>query len=137
MLHQLLLGRRHAGPQHDKGSDCLAPFGVRKAKHGDLANGELATYHGFVMQEEPTVVRNGPSSQLVGPITTPSDSDFFINEINNQTVNSFNGVVATSTDKVHSLTVSAANAPPAAAPRKSNANPAGIDGSGGRGTKRK
>ncbi|MBV9122451.1 MAG: IPT/TIG domain-containing protein, partial [Planctomycetes bacterium] len=75
---------------------------------GDLANAELSTYHGYVMQDLPgrtaadLANQQGGASAIAsatGPITRPLDTDLFIDQVDNPTAGAFNGTIATFTDK--------------------------------------
>jgi hypothetical protein len=66
---------------------------------GDLANGELATYNGFVVQEEWGRKLTDPPHKATGQVVAPSDTDFMITAINNPTEGNFNGLFATFVDR--------------------------------------
>src|ERR1019366_10500822 len=56
---------------------------------GDLANAELATYHGYVVQEEWGRNSGDPVGQASGPEVVPSDADFYVSQVNNPTTGNF------------------------------------------------
>jgi hypothetical protein len=91
-----------AHPQGDLGwLDVIDPVGNGQPggfEIGDLANAELATYHGFVVQEEWGRKPTDPPHTATGPVVAPGDTDFMITKINNPTEGLFNGVFATFID---------------------------------------
>jgi hypothetical protein len=91
-----------AHPQGDLGwLDVVDPVGSGQPggfEIGDLANGELATYNGFVVQEEWGRKTTDPAHTATGQVVAPSDTDFMITKINNPTEGLFNGVFANFVD---------------------------------------
>jgi hypothetical protein len=92
-------------PAHPSGDlgwlDTTDPFGNGQPggfENGDLANGELATYKGFVVQEMWGRKTTDPAHKATGQVVAPADTDFMITKINNPTEGLFNGVFATFVD---------------------------------------
>jgi hypothetical protein len=93
-------------PAHPNGDlgwlDVIDPVGNGQPggfEIGDLANAELATYKGFVVQEEWGRKLTDPPHEATGPVVAPSDTDFMITAINNPTEGNFNGLFATFVDR--------------------------------------
>ena len=92
-------------------TDTIDPSGGNQpggAENGDLGGSEASTYHGYTLQDiwgrnanDLSSQHGGPSAvaSATGPVTRPSDTDFFINQIKNPTAGAFKGVFATFTDK--------------------------------------
>jgi hypothetical protein len=92
-------------PAHPNGDlgwlDVIDPVGSGQPggqEIGDLANAELATYKGFVVQELWGRKTTDPAHEATGQVVAPSDTDFMITKINNPTEGMFNGVFATFVD---------------------------------------
>lgn len=87
------------GNNGDLGWSVTNPSSVAPGyENGDLANAELATYHGYVVQEEWGRNASDSLGQATGPEVVPSDADFYVSQVNNPTAGAYNGVFATFTD---------------------------------------
>ena len=79
--------------------DSSANGGPGGSEIGDLANAELATYHGFVVQELWGRKPTDPPNTATGPVTAPADTDFRITAIHSPTAGHYDGVFATFADQ--------------------------------------